>query len=328
MCNIIIYGIGKRFDTLIMKNKFVSDSFKNYRICGLIDQNKCGQEFIFNDRKYTVTALEQWTSLNVDKVIVTTGKYFDEISGELERHGFKRNQICLLDEWIRAIFEEFIHIEHFRNKHGLEIGGPSSVFSLIYDACSSCDGVNYSNDTVWWQGKEETGYTYHNKALGKIIIADATNLSVIPDEAYDFVMSSNNLEHIANPMKAAAEFRRILRKGGMCLIVVPNKEVTFDHDRQYTPFEHILEDYQNNTGEDDLTHLPEIIKYHDYDMDTACGGIEAFKARADKNIENRCLHHHVFDEKCLTGLFGYFDLKIVGLTKMQSNYWIVGMKNQ
>lgn len=326
MKNIAIYGLGNRFDNLVIQNKFVSDKFKNYTITGLIDQNKCGQEFIFNDKKYIVLALEQWIDFNVDKVIITTKKYFDEISSSLQQHGFKQEQICLLDELVKMFFDEFIQIECYKDKNGLEIGGPSSVFSLIYDVCKSCDGVNFSEDTVWWQGKDSNQYIYNNYQLGKMIIADATDLSIIPNDAYDFVLSSNNLEHIANPMKAIEEFHRVLKKDGIILIVVPNKEVTFDHDRQYTTFEHILEDYQNNVGEDDLTHLSEIIKHHDYDMDIACGGVEAFIARADKNIENRCLHHHVFDEECLKNLFIYFNIEVLGHTKMHTNYWIVGKK--
>ncbi|MCM1216986.1 MAG: class I SAM-dependent methyltransferase [Lachnospiraceae bacterium] len=327
MKNIAIYGIGKHFNSFVVQNKFIKDKlFKNYTIIGLIDQNKCGQEFILNDKKYTILALAQWTDFDIDKVVVTTGKYFEEICNLLQQHGFKQEQICLLDELVRKFFNEFIQIECYRGKNGLEIGGPSSVFSVIYDVCKSCDGVNFSEDTVWWNGKAANQYLYKDLQLGRIIIADATDLSAIADNTYDFVLSSNNLEHIANPMKAMEEFYRVLKKDGIILIVVPNKEVTFDHDREYTTFEHILKDYQNNIGEDDLTHLPEIIKRHDYDMDIACGGAEAFRARADKNVENRCLHHHVFNERCLKSLFDYFHIDIAGVTKMYTNYWIVGKK--
>lgn len=34
-------------------------------------------------------------------------------------------------------------------------------------------------------------------------------------------------------------------------------------------------------------------------MDIACGGKDKFIEQAQKNFENRCLHHHVFNEQCL-----------------------------
>ncbi len=323
---IAVYGLGKHFDTYVIQNEFISDKFRNYTIAGLIDQNRSGQEFTFNGRKYTVLTLDQWTNTGIDKVVVTTGKYFDEICVRLRQRGFLQEQICLLDELVKKLFCDFIRIECYEGKKGLEIGGPSHVFSLIYKVCKSCDGINFCEDTVWWKGSALKQYAYRNRRLGKMMIADAVDLAAVPDEGYDFVLSSNNLEHIANPMKAVKEFIRVLKKGGIILIVVPNKEVTFDHDRQYTPFTHILEDYQNDVGEDDLTHLPEIIRYHDYDMDIECGGKEAFVARAGKNVANRCLHHHVFDKECLKSLFAYFGIKTSGIAKMCSNYWIVGEK--
>lgn len=326
MNSIAFCGLGKRFESLVIQNELISERLKKYTIAGLIDQNKHGQEFILNGRKYTALSLEQWTDFDIGKVIITTNKYFDEVSGSLQQHGFKQEQICSLDELIKTVFTEFIQIGCYEDKKGLEVGGPSSIFSLIYDVCKSCDGVNFSDDTVWGKNRDSDCYMYNEHWLGKMIIADATDLSTIPDGSYDFVLSSNNLEHIANPMKAVKEFYRILRRGGILLVAVPNKEVTFDHNRKYTTFEHILKDYQNNTGEDDMSHLPEIIKYHDYDMDTACGGAEAFMARAERNIENRCLHHHVFDKECLNSLLLYFNIEVLGLAKVYSNYLIVGKK--
>ncbi len=79
-------------------------------------------------------------------------------------------------------------------------------------------------------------------------------MSIIDKNSYDFLLSSNNLEHIANPLRALKEFYRILKPGGILLITVPVKEKNFDHNRQYTSFEHILLDYIKNTQEDDLTH--------------------------------------------------------------------------
>ncbi len=58
-----------------------------------------------------------------------------------------------------------------------------------------------------------------------------------------------------------------------------------------------MTDWQNKTTEDDLFHLPEILERHDLSRDPLAGSLEQFRARSLDNFNNRCLHHHVFDEK-------------------------------
>lgn len=326
MEKIIIYGLGKHFETIVMQNSYISNKMRKYEIAGFIDQNKHGEGITFHDKEYTVMSLKEWRDFNVDKVVVTPKKYIDEIIKQLSDHGVRQEQICLLDEIVEPFINDLLQIDSLKGKAGLEVGGPSSVFAKIYAVCGSCDGVNFCADTVWWKEEENGRYLYGKQDLGRVYIADATDLSDIASETYEFVLSSNNLEHIANPMKALSEFYRVAKKGGILIIAVPSKAVTFDHNRQFTAFEHLLEDYQKDTKEDDLTHLPEILEQHDYDMDPGCGGREAFLLRAEKNYENRCLHHHVFNEECLIKMFEYFNVEILETEELHGNYWIVGRK--
>ena len=102
------------------------------------------------------------------------------------------------------------------------------------------------------------------------------------------------------------------------LLVLPDRLSTFDHRRQITSFEHLLEDYQKNVGEDDLTHLDEIIELHDLEMDKEVSNIdltrEEFHKRSLENFNNRALHHHVFDFKLLEKIFDYFGIRPIDET--------------
>jgi len=187
-------------------------------------------------------------------------------------------------------------------KSGLEIGGPSVVFEggvrrlPIYPRVESLDNCDFSRDTTWAAHQES--YTFSaEKAPGKNIFQDASNLSSVASHTYDFILSSHNLEHFANPVKALHEWIRVTRSGGGLILVLPNYSQTFDHRRTPTSVDHMFEDLRRDTQEDDLTHVPEILDKHDLSLDPLAGSAEEFRRRSLDNFNNRCLHHHVFDTR-------------------------------
>ena len=219
----------------------------------------------------------------------------------------------------------------FANKSGLEIGGPSGIFRNdgfvpIYKIVKELDGCNFSNTTIW-EGRLKNGekYNYYKSKKGTQYISEAADLILIPNSKYEFIISSNCLEHVANPIKAIEEWIRVLKKGGLLFLVLPNKEHNFDHKRSVTKFSHLLLDYQNNTTENDLTHLDEILELHDLSLDKLAGSFEQFKERSLKNFENRALHQHIFDVDVLKEIFSYLKLEVL-LTYEGGEYIILGKK--
>lgn len=212
---------------------------------------------------------------------------------------------------------------YFKGKKGLEVGGPSDIFCRlipIYEIAGSLDGCNFSVDTVW-EGRITEGYNYsfHKKQKkGYQFICDATNLQQIRSEEYDFVLSSNCIEHIANPFVALSEWLRVLKTGGYLLLVVPHKDGAFDHRRPVTSIEHLTSDFEKGILEDDLSHLDEILRLHDLSMDIPAGDADSFKKRSLKNYENRCLHHHVFDTELAIKVVDYFKLQIFDVSIVRS----------
>ena len=185
-------------------------------------------------------------------------------------------------------------------KAGLEIGGPSEAFRArdvlpLYTHLLALDNCDFSANTVWAQHSPEFLYL-PGKPAGKTIFCDGSELTPVAAASYDFVFSSHNLEHFANPVKALYEWKRVLRPGGALVLVLPDYRRTFDHRRTPTPAADMMQDYANAVGEDDLSHLAEILELHDLSLDPAAGDRDHFERRSQKNFENRCLHHHVFDE--------------------------------
>ena len=187
-------------------------------------------------------------------------------------------------------------------KQGLEIGGPSELFQEdesglpIYERVESLDNCDVFRETVW--ATHKNSYTFSEyRSAGKNIFCDASALSLIPDQSYDFVLSCHNLEHLANPVKALKEWKRVTRTNGGLILVLPHYRRTFDHRRRPTSVKHMMEDYESNMGEDDLSHFPEILELHYLSMDLPAGSPKEFRERTLKNLSNRCMHHHVFDER-------------------------------
>ena len=317
----VLYGLGERY--LLFNECVLEEINDDYQIIAVSDKNKHLEES-FLDRFVVVKEIAE---LDFDVLIITSDKYFEEIFKELQNeYNIPMEKIISMEGIIEDVYRKKFLIKLFSGKYGAEVGGPSAIFrNNIYKVCSGCDGINYSSDTVWWKSKGNR-YCYQDQMLGEVIISDAVDPSVIENEKYDFCISSNNLEHIANPIKALEEQKRIIKRDGFILTIVPMKDKCFDHNRDFTSFEHLLDDYTKGVSEDDLTHLYEIMDKHDFDMDPACGGKEKFVQRSLKNYENRCLHQHVFCIETLVNMYNYLGINVLNCGRLFYNYYIIGRK--
>lgn len=217
----------------------------------------------------------------------------------------------------------------FSGKRGLEIGGPSLIFKTlipIYQNIDSLDGVNFSNQTIW-EGAINKGknFNYFKKNTGVQYIAEATHLGCIRSDSYDFVISSNCLEHVANPLQAINEWKRVIKTGGYLLLVLPKKDSNFDFKRPYTNFDHLLADYMGNISESDMTHIDEILSMHDITKDHGVDNFEDFEKRSKDNFNNRCMHHHVFNLELMFQIFKFFDIKTMNSDVTKTDFILLGL---
>jgi len=207
--------------------------------------------------------------------------------------------------------------ELLRGKQCLEIGGPSILFERnndlpVYPELAELDNCLFAARTVW-SGEVHEGREFcfdSGRRSGRQYICEGTDLAPVSAGQYEGVLSCNNLEHIANPLKALKEWTRVLADGGAMIVVVPEKDCTFDHRRPVTAFAHLEDDWRHDAGEDDLSHLEEILRLHDLRRDPAAGGPEAFRERCRRNLEYRCMHHHVFNQKLLVSAMDFAGMQV------------------
>jgi SAM-dependent methyltransferase len=222
------------------------------------------------------------------------------------------------------------YISSIKDKIGLEIGGPSTIFEIelpVYKYAKRVDMVNFQNETTW-ESNLKPGFNnkYHNGKVGVQYIAEASELKEIESDCYEFILSCNSLEHIANPIKALREWWRILIPEGVFILILPNKENNFDHKRSFTSLMHLEDDYEKNVDESDLTHLNEILEKHDLLRDSLAGSFNEFRERSLNNAKNRTLHHHVFSTEVAREMLARsgFNVSINSISK--NNIYIKAFK--
>ncbi|UCG17325.1 MAG: methyltransferase domain-containing protein [Phycisphaerales bacterium] len=221
---------------------------------------------------------------------------------------------------------------HVIGGHGLEIGGPSRIFSRsgeipLYDFAAKIDGLNFSTETVWASELgEDSPFSYRGKVLGRQYVREASRFPDIDSAAFDFVLSSHVVEHLANPLRGLREWGRVLRDEGVLILAVPHKDATFDHLRPLTKIEHILEDFRNDVGEDDPTHIPEVLALHDFARDFWATDREEFARRCADNVRNRCVHHHVFDTDLAVRLVDQAGFRILAVDHALPNSIVIVAK--
>ena len=113
--------------------------------------------------------------------------------------------------------------ELVKEQHGLEIGGPSPLFTRkgdlpIYPHIGRLDNCNFTHNTIWESNLTE-GFTFkydQGRPAGYQHVSEATDLKGIPAGAFDFVLSSHAIEHTANPMGAIREWIRVCSRTVSC----------------------------------------------------------------------------------------------------------------
>jgi SAM-dependent methyltransferase len=88
-----------------------------------------------------------------------------------------------------------------------------------------------------------------------VVDVDAEGLRPIADASVDFVIASHLLEHVANPIAVLDELHRVLRDGGIALVVLPDRTTTFDVKRQPTPLADVIADYRRGATTVDDEHM-------------------------------------------------------------------------
>ena len=131
------------------------------------------------------------------------------------------------------VFQRFWHKSRFREVSKLiepiggtvlDIGCADGVFSKVIFDKSKADkfiGMDVIKSSVAWANKH-----WKKEKNMKFIFGDAHDLK-FKTGTFDAVFAMEVLEHVVNPKKVLSEIRRILKKGGYAVFLVPSDNLLF-----------------------------------------------------------------------------------------------------
>jgi len=191
---------------------------------------------------------------------------------------------------------------------GLEIGGPSGNFYHtipIYKFIKKLDGFNMFDNNNWQkifssEYKLPQEWDVSNKVLGKQYNYDISE-NIEHDKKYDFILTNHVIEHFANPLKCIFNMKKLLKDESYIITVLPHYKYIFDRKRKLTKFDHIVQDYLYDIGEDDKTHISDFID----NFDTTYSDIGTIVEDSKMNFKKRTVHYHTYNDVTSKMLFEY-----------------------
>jgi SAM-dependent methyltransferase len=121
------------------------------------------------------------------------------------------------------------------------------------------------------------------------IVTDATQLAGVPDAGADFIIASHVVEHLEDPIRCVFSLLRVIKSGGVAIVIMPDRRHTFDAKRPPTPGAHVLRDYYSGPDWSRRAHYEEWV--------TVVEGLsgDAAHARIGKlETERYPIHFHVW----------------------------------
>jgi SAM-dependent methyltransferase len=97
---------------------------------------------------------------------------------------------------------------------------------------------------------------------------DVDRLAAIDTVSVDFVIASHVLEHLAEPLGLIDEIHRVLRPGGVALILLPDRRRTFDVHRPPTELDELVRKHasaRTSITDDEIARFLEQVQTEEYD---------------------------------------------------------------
>ena len=124
----------------------------------------------------------------------------------------------------------------------------------------------------------------------------------ITDDSLDFIIASHVIEHTRNPLNVIKLAYQKLHSGGKLVLVIPDKNKTFDGARSVTSLDHFIEDLERPSRQRDVEHYFDYLKFAAKEDATDAGLWQKAK-KMEKDHSD--IHFHVWDFDSFSEMIQY-----------------------
>jgi SAM-dependent methyltransferase len=125
---------------------------------------------------------------------------------------------------------------------------------------------------------------------------DTDRLQMIESKSQDFVVASHVLEHLADPIGFLGDMYRVLRPGGLAIVLLPDLRRTFDNKRAPTPLRHLAAEHGAGVTSVDDDHIIEFLVTADTDTHPEIPEDPEDRAELLEYHRRRSIHVHCWTE--------------------------------
>jgi SAM-dependent methyltransferase len=131
---------------------------------------------------------------------------------------------------------------------------------------------------------------------------------------FDFVIASHVIEHTRNPIGAIQSAYAALKPGGALVLIVPDKRLTFDRDRDITELSHLIDDQIAPRPDRDVLH------YVEFYARAFVTPVEALYSRVKTAIEEAGdIHFHTWTYDSFGDMVAYVREKVAPWSSVWSH---------
>ena len=224
----------------------------------------------------------------------------------------------------------------------LEVGGPTAFMKGLYELpWISYDVANLETATQTDQFaslRAPNGAPIRNGAKfyvdsvekGQLFAVEDGSQLPLEDDAVDVLLAFHTLEHFRNPIKALTEWKRVLRKKGSLVIIVPYAPNTYDHNvPPSTIYDLILDANDNDLNNLEVrsrSYATLVNKSRGYPCDEDTRMDTSFAAAA---LDAPCHHWHVYNFALLEDAMACLGLTISHLAILDNwHQFLIADNNQ
>ncbi|MBS1660104.1 MAG: methyltransferase domain-containing protein [Bacteroidetes bacterium] len=134
------------------------------------------------------------------------------------------------------------------------------------------------------------------------IIDNGETLQTVGAATQDFVIANHFIEHCQNPAMTIENLLRVLKKGGVLFMAIPDKRYTFDIDRDLTDMEHFIRDYREGPAWSEESHYQDFVRKTEWSKNAKNDEDIAKTIQHLKDI-NFSIHFHVWSHPTMIDFF-------------------------